>query len=145
MLMPSIFGENLFDDWMGFAFPDIDKTLYGRSAQNVMKTDVKETDQGYEVDMELPGFKKEDIHAQLKDGYLTINATKNVNNDEKDENGKYIRKERYSGSMSRQFYVGDHVTEADIHARFEDGMLKLSLPKLDAPKVEQNKYIAIEG
>ena len=136
MLMPSIFGENLFDDFMdGFAFP----------TANVMKTDIKENDKGYELDVDLPGYKKEDVKAELKDGYLTISASNDNTKEEKDEDGKYIRKERYTGSVSRSFYVGKYVTEEDIHAKFENGILKLSVPKVDAPKVEENKYISIEG
>lgn len=145
MLMPSIFGESLFDDFMDFSFPRMGRVVQNGNTQNVMRTDVKETDQGYEIDMDLPGFKKEDVKAQLKDGYLTIQAVQNVNNDQKDNDGKYIRRERYSGSVSRSFYVGDKVTEEDIHAKFEDGILKLTLPKEDTHKVEQNNYIAIEG
>ena len=145
MLMPSIFGENLFDELMDFSFPRTNRVLRQGNAQNIMRTDVKETQQGYEIDMELPGFKKEDVKAQLKNGYLTIQATQNVNNDQKDSEGKYIRRERFSGSVSRSFYVGEKVTEEDIHAKFEDGILKLSLPKEDTHKVEQNNYIAIEG
>ena len=95
MMMPSIFGRDFFDDWMDLSFPDIDKKLYGNSANQIMNTDVKETDNGYEVDIDLPGFKKEDVKAELHDGYLTISAAKNVNNDEKKEDGKYIRKERF--------------------------------------------------
>lgn len=145
MLMPSIFGENLFDDWMDFSFPRTSRMLHTGNTQNVMKTDVKETGNGYEIDVDLPGVKKEDVKVQLKDGYLGIQATQNVNNDEKDGNGKYIRRERFSGSVSRSFYVGEKVTEEDIHAKFEDGILKLTLPKTDARKVDENKYIAIEG
>ena len=112
MLMPSIFGENLFnDDWMDFGFPEVDKALYGKHANNVMKTDVKETDTGYEVDIDLPGFKKDEINAQLDNGYLTISAAKGLDKDEKDKKGKYIRKERYAGAMSRSFYVGEGVTQ----------------------------------
>lgn len=144
MLMPSIFGENLFDELMDFSFPRTNRAHDG-NVQNIMRTDVKETEQGYEIDMELPGFKKEDVKAQLKDGYLTIQATRNVNNDQKDSEGKYIRRERFSGSVSRSFYVGEKVTEEDIHAKFEDGILKLAVPKEDTHKVEQNNYIAIEG
>jgi HSP20 family molecular chaperone IbpA len=110
MLMQSFMNDNMFDNWMNFSFTDFDKAMYGKNAQHVMRTDVKETEQGYEVDIELPGFKKEDVKAQLKDGYLTIQAVKNVDNDQKDENGRYIRQERYSGSMSRQFYVGKNMT-----------------------------------
>lgn len=144
MLMPSIFGDSMFDNWMDFSFPD-DRPVHRGNTQNVMRTDVKETEQCYEVDIELPGFKKEDVKAQLKDGYLTISAVKNAESGEKDSNGKYIRRERYSGSMSRQFYVGKNVMQEDIHAKFEDGILKLTVPKKDARQVEQSKYIAIEG
>ena len=146
MLMPSIFGENLFnDDWMDFGFPEVDKALYGKHANNVMKTDVKETDTGYEVDIDLPGFKKDEINAQLDNGYLTINAAKGLDKDEKDKKGKYIRKERYAGAMSRSFYVGEGVTQEDIKAKYEDGILRLSVPKKEAKAVENKKYIAIEG
>ena len=146
MLMPSIFGENLFnDDWMDFGFPEVDKALYGKHANNVMKTDVKETDTGYEVDIDLPGFKKDEINAQLDNGYLTISAAKGLDKDEKDNKGKYIRKERYSGAMSRSFYVGEGVTQEDIKAKYEDGILRLSVPKKEAKAVENKKYIAIEG
>ena len=146
MLMPSIFGENLFnDDWMDFGFPEVDKTLYGKHANNVMKTDVKETDTGYEVDIDLPGFKKDEINAQLDNGYLTISAAKGLDKDEKDKKGKYIRKERYAGAMSRSFYVGEGVTQEDIKAKYEDGILRLSVPKKEVKAVEDKKYIAIEG
>ena len=146
MLMPSIFGENLFnDDWMDFGFPEVDKALYGKHAGHVMKTDVKETDAGYEVDIDLPGFKKDEISAKLDDGYLTISASKGLDKDEKNKEGKYIRKERYAGAMSRSFYVGGDVTEEDIKAKYEDGILKLSIPKKEAKAVENKTYIAIEG
>ena len=146
MLMPSIFGENLFnDDWMDFGFPEVDKALYGKHAKNVMKTEVKETDTGYEVDIDLPGFKKDEINAQLDNGYLTISAAKGLDKDEKDKKGKYIRKERYAGAMSRSFYVGEGITQEDIKAKYEDGILRLSVPKKEAKAVENKKYIAIEG
>ena len=146
MLMPSIFGENLFnDDWMDFGFPEVDEALYGKHANNVMKTDVKETDTGYEVDIDLPGFKKDEINAQLDNGYLTISAAKGLDKDEKDKKGKYIRKERYAGAMSRSFYVGEGITQEDIKAKYEDGILRLSVPKKEAKAVENKKYIAIEG
>ena len=146
MLMPSIFGENLFnDDWMDFGFPEVDKALYGKHAGHVMKTDVKETDASYEVDIDLPGFKKDEISAKLDDGYLTISASKGLDKDEKNKEGKYIRKERYAGAMSRSFYVGGDVTEEDIKAKYEDGILRLSIPKKEAKAVENKKYIAIEG
>ena len=111
-----------------------------------MRTDIKDTDGGYEVTMNLPGVKKEDVKAELKDGYLTISASSNNSRDEKDDNGRYIRRERYSGSCSRSFYVGDEVTEADIKAKFENGTLTMMIPKKEAkPAVENKKYIAIEG
>ncbi len=148
-MMPSIFGENLFDDWMDFPF-DRDffgqkNPLYGKHGKNMMKTDVRETDKGYELDVDLPGFKKDEISAQLKDGYLTISAAKGLDKDEKNEDGKYIRRERYAGAMSRSFYVGEGVEQEDIHAKYENGILKLSIPKKDAREVEQKKYISIEG
>ncbi len=145
MLMPSIFGENLFDDWMNFSFPDIDKTLYGKHEKNLMKTDVRDTSNGYEIAVDLPGFKKENLSIQLNNGYLTINASKGVDKDETDKDGRYIRRERYAGSMSRSFYVGSHVTEQDIHAKYENGILTLDVPKEDEKAVERNHYIAIEG
>ena len=149
MMMPSIFGENLFDDWMDFPFDDDffgrKNPLYGKHAKNMMKTDVRETDNGYELDIDLPGFKKDEISAQLKDGYLTISAAKGLDKDEKEKDGKYIRRERYAGTMSRSFYVGEGVQQDDIHAKYENGILKLSIPKKDAKEVEQKKYISIEG
>ena len=144
MMMPSIFGENLFnDDWMDFSFPDVDKELYGKHAKNMMKTDIREHEKGYEVDIDLPGFKKDEIEAKLENGYLTISAAKGLDKEEKD--GKYIRKERYSGAMSRSFYVGDELKQEDIKAKYEDGILKLSVPKKEQKKVETTKHIAIEG
>ncbi|MDY5577608.1 MAG: Hsp20/alpha crystallin family protein [Lachnospiraceae bacterium] len=147
MLMPSIFGENLFDDFFDdFARPVRKTTGYSTPAVTVMKTDVKENDKGYELDIDLPGYKKEDVKAQLKDGYLTISAETKKDDDKKDENGKYIRRERYYGSCSRSFYVGEDVTEEDIRAKFEDGILKVSVPKKEVkPAVEEKKYITIEG
>ena len=130
---------------MDFGFPEVDKALYGKHANNVMKTDVKETDTGYEVDIDLPGFKKDEINAQLDNGYLTISAAKGLDKDEKDKKGKYIRKERYAGAMSRSFYVGEGITQEDIKAKYEDGILRLSVPKKEAKAVEDKKYIAIEG
>ena len=150
MMMPSIFGENLFDDFMNdFAFPafeDVDKELYGKHAKNLMKTDVKDTENGYEVDIDLPGFKKDEIKVKLEDGVLTISAAKGLDKDEKDKKGSYLRRERYAGSMSRSFYVGDHVTAEDIHPKYENGILSFSVPKAEnKPIEEKNKYIAIEG
>ena len=143
MLLPSIFGESLLDDWMDFG--DVDRKLYGRHAANVMKTDVHEHDEGYELDIDLPGFKKDDIKLSLENGYLTVNATKNLDKDKKNLKGKIIRQERYAGSMQRSFYVGEELTETDVKARFEDGVLKLSLPKKEAEKIPEAKTIAIEG
>ena len=147
--LPTVFGENLmdaFDDFDLFrGFGNMDRALYGKHAQNVMKTDVKETETGYEVDIDLPGFKKDEINAKLDNGYLTISAAKGLDKDEQDKNGKYIRRERYAGSMSRSFYVGEGVTEEDIKAKYEDGILRLVVPKKDAKAVENKKYIAIEG
>ena len=148
--MPSIFGENLFDDdWMDFPF-DRDfwgrkNPLYGKNANRVMKTDIREHDGGYELDVDLPGFKKDEINVELENGYLTISATKGLDKDEQDKKGKYIRRERYAGAMQRSFYVGDEVTQEDIKAKFEDGILRLSIPKKDAQAVETKKTIAIEG
>ena len=146
MLMPSIFGENLFnDDWMDFGFPEVDKALYGKHASHEMKTDVKETDSGYEVDIDLPGFKKDEINVQLDNGSLSISAAKGLDKEEKNKEGKYIRKERYAGAMSRSFYVGDALTQEDIKAKYESGILRLSIPKKEAKQVEATKRIAIEG
>ena len=148
MLMPSIFGENLFNDWMDFSFPqvtDVDKELYGKHAKNMMKTDVKETENGYEVAVDLPGFKKDEVKIQLDNGYLTIAAAKGLDKDEQNKKGKYIRRERYAGSMSRSFYVGEDVKQSDIHAKYEGGVLTLDIPKPDQKAVEESKYISIEG
>ena len=140
MLMPSIFGESLLDRFFDESFGG----FYGST--EMMKTDIKDTDNGYELTMNVPGVKKEDVKAELKDGYLTVNVSSNSGRDEKDENGKYIRRERYSASCSRSFYVGDAVTQEDIKAKFEDGTLKLTIPKKEAkPAVEEKKYISIEG
>ena len=142
MLVPSIFGEDLFDTF----FDDFKRPARSNTNINVMRTDIKETDAGFELDIDLPGYKKEDVQAELKDGYLTISAKTNTTREEKDENGKYIRKERYSGSCSRSFYVGEQLEQEDIKARFEDGILKLMVPKKEAkPAVEENRYITIEG
>ena len=147
MMMPSIFGENLFDNFMGnFRFPDISKTLYGERAESLMKTDVKETEGGYEVDIDLPGFQKDEIRMQLDNGYLTVKASKNLDRDEKNEEGKYVRRERYAGSMSRSFYVGDHVTEEAIHPKYENGILTFQIPREEKRVVEEKThYIPIEG
>jgi len=141
--MPSIFGENLLDDFFGYPFRE---HSYSTNGNEMMKTDIKETDQGYEMTMNLPGIKKENVKAELKDGYLTISASSNSENNEKDEDGKYIRRERYSGSCSRSFYIGEGIKQEDIKAKFEDGTLKLLIPKKEVhPAVEDKKYITIEG
>lgn len=145
MLVPSIFGENLFDDWMDFSFPHFDRALYHNPSQDVMKTDVKETSEGYEMDIDLPGYQKDEVNAKLEDGYLTVQASKSENKDEKDSEGKYIRRERHVGSVSRSFYVGKGVQKEEIRAKFEDGILKLSIPKPDAQAIHESKLIAIEG
>ena len=143
MLMPSIFGETLLDDF--FDFPRMSYTR-GSNSSGLMQTDITETDKGYEVTINLPGFKKDNVKGELKDGSLVVTATTNSSNDEKDNNGKYIRRERYSGTCSRSFYVGENVKQEDIKAKLEDGTLKLSIPKKEAlPEPEEAKYIAIEG
>ena len=147
MLMPSIFGESLIEDFFGdFTRPFKSVARYSTPTTNVMRTDIRESDTGYELDIDLPGYKKDDVKAELKEGYLTISAETKQNNDEQDENGRYIRRERYYGTCSRSFYVGEEVTQEDIKARFEDGILKLQVPKKEVlPKVEETKYIQIEG
>ena len=149
MLMPSIFNDNVFDDFFEFPFYDdkAEKKLYGHHAANLMKTDIQEHDDGYTLEMDLPGFKKEEIQIELNNGYMTISATKGLDEDEKDKkSGKYIRRERYTGSCQRSFYVGEDVTEEDIKAEFKHGILKLFVPKKEAkPAVEQKKYVSIEG
>lgn len=150
MMMPSIFRENLFDNFMeNFAFPsfpDIDKALYGNGAKNLMKTDVKEVDGDYVVDIDLPGFQKDQIQMELDNGYLIVSASKSLDKDDPGEAENYVRRERYAGSMSRSFYVGSHVKEEDIHPRYENGILTFSLPKEEKKAVEEKKrYIAIDG
>ena len=137
MLMPSIFGNDFMNDFFG-GFP--------YKSNGTMQTDVSETDKGYKVTMNLPGYQKEDIKGEVKDGYLTVTATTSKNNDEKDKDGKYIRKERYAGSCERSFYVGENMTEEDIKGEFKHGILKLFVPKKEAkPAVPERKFIAIEG
>ena len=146
-MLPSIFGENLFDDF----FNDFDmfpgwsgrNPLYGKHSKNLMKTDVRETENAYEMDVDLPGFKKDEVNVQLEDGYLTVSAAKGLDKDEK-KKGRYIRQERYAGQCSRSFYVGESVKPKDVHAKFEDGILKLSLPKAEQPKLPDHRTITIE-
>lgn len=149
MLRPSIFNDNLFDDFFEFPFFDdrAERKLYGHNAKNIMKTDIKEHNDGYELEIDLPGFHKNEIQAELKDGYLTISAAKQLNQDEKEkESGKYIRRERYTGSCQRSFYVGEDITQEDIKAEFKHGILKLFVPKKEVkPQVEERKFVSIEG
>jgi HSP20 family molecular chaperone IbpA len=147
MLMPSIFGESLVDDFFdGFGRPSREGKHFGVPTTSVMRTDIREDGKGFELDIDLPGFKKEDVKAQLKDGYLTISAENSQSSDEKDDDGKYIRRERFFGTCSRSFYVGEDITEEDIKAKFENGILKISVPKKEAKPVEEkDKYISIEG
>ena len=142
MLMPSIFRENLFDDF----FNDLARPVRQLVPSNqLMKTDIRETDDAFELDIDLPGFIKEDVKAQLKDGYMTIRAESKKDEETKDDKGTYIRRERFYGTTERSFYVGDAVKEEDIKARFEDGILKVTVPKKTAvPEIEEEKFIAIE-
>ena len=146
-MLPSIFGENLFDDWFDESFGMLPEwgsrnPLYGKHAKNLMKTDVRETEDSYELDIDLPGFKKDEVNVDLKDGYLTISAAKGLDKDEKDKKGKYIRQERYAGACSRSFYVGD-VEPKDVSASYEDGILKLSMPKQAKKELPKSTSIAI--
>ena len=145
-MLPSIFGENLFDDFFGDPFgmmPRGRDPLYGKHARNLMRTDVRETEDTYELDVDLPGFKKDEVTVDLQDGYLTISAAKALDKDESDQKGKFLRQERYSGSMSRSFYVGDDVESADISAKYEDGILKISVPKAAQKELPKHTTIAI--
>ena len=152
MLMPSIFGNDMFGDFFtdpwfdDKEFKDIQKKLYGHRAKNVMSTDVKEVENGYELEMDLPGFKKDEIKASVENGYLTISAARGLDEDEKDKkSGKYIRRERYAGACERSFYVGEGISQDDIKASFQHGILKLFIPKEPEKSVEEKKYVAIEG
>ena len=150
--------NNVFDTFFGdpwFSDPWFDdrdiqkaeKKLYGHNDKKLMLTDIKESDKGYELEMDLPGFKKEEIKASLENGYLVISAEKGLEQDEKDNEGKkYIRRERYTGSCQRAFYVGDEIEQGDIKASFKHGILRLDIPKKQPkPQVEENKFISIEG
>ena len=146
-MLPSIFGENLFDeffndDFMNFPVWGGRSPLYGKHAKNLMKTDVRETDGSYELDVDLPGFKKDELSVDLKDGYLTIQAAKGLDKDEQDKKGKYIRQERYAGAMSRSFYVGD-LEPDQISAKYEHGVLRISLPKQEKKELPKSSTIAI--
>ena len=148
-MLHSIFGENLFDDFFTDPFgmmvmPQRHDPLYGKHSKNLMKTDVRETEDSYEMDVDLPGFKKDEVTVDLQDGYLTISAAKGLDKDESDKKGKFLRQERYAGSMSRSFYVGDDVESADVSAKFEDGILKISVPKAAPKELPKHTTIAIE-
>ena len=148
-MLPSIFGENLFDDFFTDPFgmmvmPQRHDPLYGKHSKNLMKTDVRETEDSYELDVDLPGFKKDEVTLELKDGVLTIQAVKGLDKDETDKKGKYIRQERYAGACSRSFYVGEHVEPEDIGAKFENGILQISLPKAAKKQLPKSNVIAIE-
>ena len=147
-MLPSIFGENLFDEFLDNAFAMTPygghDPLYGKHGKNLMKTDVRETDSTYELDVDLPGFKKDEIQLKLEDGYLTISAAKGVDKDQQDDQGRYIRRERYAGQCSRSFYVGESVEARDVSARFEDGILRLSLPKAAPQQLPKSTAIAIQ-
>ena len=149
--LPTVFGENLMDVFDDFdrsffrGFGNIDHTLYGKHAQHMMKTDVKELEDSYEVDVDLPGFKKDEIHLELNNGYLTISTEKTLEKDNEGKKGKMLRQERYSGVMQRSFFVGEHLTEEDIKASYDSGVLHVIIPKKDAPKAPEKKTILSEG
>ena len=148
-MLPMIFGENLFDDLFNDAFErsmwNTDKALYGKRASQLMKTDVHETEEGYELNVDLPGFSKDEINVELKNGYLTISAVKGLDKEETDKKTKrVIRQERYSGSCARSFYVGNAIREEDIRASFDNGELKITFPKEESRKVEEKRFIPIE-
>ena len=147
MMMPSIFGENLFDDFMNDfafpAFPDVDKTLYGKHAKNLMKTDIREKEDGYEMAVDLPGFNKDEIKVEIKDGYMTVSANKDLDKDEADKKGRVIRRERYVGTCSRTFYVGD-IKPEDVKAKYESGVLNIVLPKEEQKELPTASTVTIE-
>ena len=146
-MLPSIFGENLFDDFFGDPFGMMSRgrdPLYGKHSKNLMKTDVRETADSYELDIDLPGFKKDEVNVELKNGYLTIQASKGLDKDESDKKGKYIRQERYVGACSRSFYVGEDVEAGEVAAKFENGILQLSIPKKEHKQLPQNSTIQIQ-
>jgi len=146
-MLPSIFGENLFDDFFsdpfGMMIPQGRDPLYGKHAKNLMKTDVRETESTYELDVDLPGFTKDEVNVELKNGYLTIQAAKGLDKDQSDKKGKYIRQERYAGACSRTFYVGEEVEPEDVTAKFENGILQLSIPKAAKKQLPKNTSVTI--
>ncbi len=146
MTMPSIFNNDIFDTFMddfGFTKPQYKRH---NNPSGIMKTDIKESKAGFELKIDLPGYEKEDIEATIKDGYMTIKANEKKTNEEKNEEGKVIRSERYSGTCSRSFYVGEELKQQDIKAKFANGVLTVFVPKKEEqPKVDEEKFIAIEG
>ena len=144
-MVPSIYGENMFDDFFDNSFFGGHSPLFGKHERNLMKTDIHETDdaKAYRFAVELPGFQKDEIHVDVKDGYLTVSAQKGLDKDEEDKKGKYIRQERYAGACSRSFYVGEDVEPSEISGKFEDGILKLSIPKAEK-KLPKSSSITIE-
>ena len=150
MLYPRILNENLFDDLLNFEWPDfrdshdVERKLYGKNSARMMKTDVKEKDKEYEINIDLPGFKKDEITLNLENGYLSVSASKGLDKDETSKDGRFIRKERYAGAMQRSFYVGENIEESDVKAKYEDGVLKLCVPKVEAKKIPEKKTIMIE-
>ena len=150
MLAPSIFDENFMDDLFGFPymreFDNMEKKLYGRKASRMMKTDIREKDDNYEVAIDLPGFKKEEIEVELNDGYITISASKGLDKDANDKKGRLIRQERYAGAMQRSFYVGENIEKENIEATYRHGVLTLTIPKKAVEKkIPEKNLIAIEG
>lgn len=148
-MLPSIFGENLFDDMWDDVFDSMTSfnrhnPLYGKHGKNMMKTDVRETDDSYELDIDLPGFKKDEVKVDLKNGYMTISAAKSLDKESEKKNERYIRRERYSGQMTRSFYVGEEIEPKDVSAKFEDGILKVSIPKKEHRELPQSGSISIE-
>ncbi len=149
--LPTVFGENLMDVFEDFdrnffrGFGNVDRALYGKNAQRIMKTDVRETDDSYELDVDLPGFRKDEIHLELNNGYLTISTEKSLEKEQKGDRGTVLRQERFAGTMQRSFYVGGQVTEEDVKASFENGVLHIVLPKREARRVPEKKMILIEG
>lgn len=148
MLTPRLFTENLFDDLFDYDFSkqmnNLERKVYGKHANREMLTDVKESDDHYELEIDLPGFKKEDINVELNDGYLTISAQKTHENNDEDKQGNLIRQERYSGMMSRSFYVGEDITAEEIHGKYEGGVLTLNVPKKKVEQIENKNHIMIE-
>lgn len=149
MLVPSIFNSNLSNDFFNDSFDSMFRDAFRSPFERMgnvscMSTDIQDLGDKYQMEIELPGYEKKDLKADLKDGYLTVTAERSSNTEEKDENGKFVRRERYMGSCQRSFYVGKNITQEDIHASFENGILKLMVPKKETPAVEEKKYISIQ-